>query len=228
MKIHKLHDWNLTPTEAIALQRQLTHVVDARSPLTQVKLVAGADVSYTRFTNVLYAGVVVVRLKDFAVVERQSVVQEVKFPYVPGLLSFREAPPVLAAIAKLESEPDVFMLDGQGLAHPRRLGLACHVGIWLNRPTLGCAKSLLVGKFRTLREDAAARAALKDKEEVVGMALRTKHRTKPVYVSVGHRIDLPSAVRLAFRCCRGYRIPEPTRQAHLFVNEIRAHSMHNP
>ena len=220
-----LHNWDLTPTDAIALQRELVERVDARAPLTNVTLVAGADVSYARFTNVLYAGVVVLRLKDFAIVERQSVVQKVNFPYVPGLLSFREAPPVLAAIAKLESEPDVFMLDGQGRAHPRRLGLACHVGLWLDRPTLGCAKSLLVGKFGPLREMAAAKAALKDKAEVVGMALRTRDRTKPVYVSVGHRIDLPSAVRLTFRCCRGYRIPEPTRQAHLFVNEVRAHAI---
>lgn len=222
MKLRQLHDWNVTPTEAVALQRELASSVDVRSPLTKVKLVAGADVSYTRFTNVLYAGVVVLRLSDFVVVERQSVVQVVKFPYVPGLLSFREAPPVLAAIAKLASQPDVFMMDGQGQAHPRRFGLACHVGLWLDRPTFGCAKSLLVGKFKDLPEEAGSKAALKDKDQIVGMAVRTRRRTQPVYVSAGHRIDLPSAVRITLRCARGYRIPEPTRQAHLFVNEIRS------
>jgi deoxyribonuclease V len=128
---------------------------------------------------------------------------------------------LLAAFAQLKSAPDVVLLDGQGLAHPRRLGLASHLGLWLDRPTIGCAKSLFVGMHRKLREAPGAVAALRDAEETVGMAVRTRLRSKPVYVSVGHRIDLASAVRVVLASCRGYRLPEPTRQAHLLVNAVR-------
>lgn len=221
MKIHELHSWDLTPTEAVALQRELTGRVDGRTPLPKVELVAGADVSYGRFSNIFYAGVVVVRLEDGALVERQSAVRQTAFPYVPGLLSFREAPALLEAFAKLRAEPDAVMFDGQGWAHPRRFGLACHVGLWLDRPTLGCAKSVLIGSYREPRPKAGAHAPLKDDKEVIGKVVRTKDGVKPVFVSVGHRLDLASAVRVVLASCKGYRLPEPTRQAHLYVNALR-------
>lgn len=221
MRIQRLHSWDLEPAAAVALQRELAARVDVRAPLTDCTLVAGADVSYTRFTNLLYAAVVVLRAPDWDVVEVQEAQAEVTFPYVPGLLSFREAPPLLAALAQVRAEPDVVVLDGQGLAHPRRLGLASHVGLWLDRPCVGCAKSLLTGKYTDLGPKPGAVAPLVDRGEVVGEAVRTKAKVQPVYVSAGHRIDLPSAVRVVLATGRGYRVPEPTRQAHLRVNELR-------
>jgi deoxyribonuclease V len=221
MKVHRLHPWDLTPTEAVALQRELAARVDARTPLTKFDLVAGADVSYARFSSVFYAGVVVLRTLDWAVVETQSAVRESPFPYVPGLLSFRESPAVLEAFAKVKSEPDVVMFDGHGYAHPRRFGIACHIGLCLDRPTLGCAKSLLVGSYKDLGDKPGSVAPLTDHGETIGYAVRTKARTKPVFATVGHKIDLPSAARAVLASCRGYRIPEPTRQAHRHVNALR-------
>jgi deoxyribonuclease V len=221
MQVHPLHSWNLSPTEAVALQRALAQRVDVRTPLADFELVAGADVSYTRFSNLFYAAVVIVRASDGVLVEVQEAKGEVFFPYVPGLLSFREAPILLEAFAKLQQEPDVVLFDGQGLAHPRRLGLACHVGLWLERPCLGCAKSILTGKHKELGLAAGSLAPLRDRDEALGYAVRTKDKVKPVYVSAGHRIDLASAVRVVLATSRGYRLPEPTRQAHLHVNAAR-------
>jgi deoxyribonuclease V len=221
MDVHTLHDWDLTPAEAVALQRQLADRVVTDMPLGPCELVAGADISYNLYSNTLYAGVVVLRTADLTVVERRGVVAESPFPYVPGLLSFREAPVLVKAFARVESRPGAVMCDGQGLAHPRGLGLACHVGLWLEVPCVGCAKSLLVGRFKGLGEKAGSTAPLLYHGSEVGRAVRTKDRVNPVYVSAGHRIDLDSSVRLVLATCAGYRIPEPTRQAHLYVNELR-------
>jgi deoxyribonuclease V len=221
MRIHPLHPWDLKPPAAAPLQRQLAARVEAHPPLPRWAVVAGADVSYNRFSSTFYAGVVVLRAPDWTVVEERSAVLESTFPYVPGLLSFREAPALLAAFAKVRAEPDVVMLDGQGLAHPRRFGLACHVGLWLDRPCLGCAKSVLTGRYENLGREAGSRAPLVDRGQVVGAALRTKTGVQPVFVSVGHKIDLDSAVAVVLGSCRGYRIPEPTRRAHEYVNAVR-------
>jgi deoxyribonuclease V len=221
MKIQPLHSWDLTPTEAVALQRQLASRVDARTPLTRCELIAGADVSYSRFSKILFAGVVVLRMPDLTIVERQGISFETRFPYIPGLLSFRETPALLEAFARVRSEPDVIMLDGHGLAHPRRFGYACHAGLWLDRPCLGCAKSKLIGDYKDPRRKAGSVAPLRDHGETIGQVLRTRDAIKPVFVSVGHKIDLRSAAELVLVACRGYRIPEPTRQAHLFVNALR-------
>jgi deoxyribonuclease V len=221
MHVHTLHRWDLSRTEAVALQRELADRVTAGPPLSRWDRVAGADVSYNRFSSTFYAGVVVLDTRDWSVVERQGAVQEVTFPYVPGLLSFREAPVLLAALAKVRSEPDVVVLDGHGLAHPRRLGLAAHVGLWLDRPCLGCAKTRLTGHFTDLGRKAGSTAPLVDKGDVVGKVVRTKNGVQPVFVSVGNRLDLASAVRVVLACCRGYRLPEPTRLAHLYVNSLR-------
>jgi deoxyribonuclease V len=151
------------------------------------------------------------------------VVSETKFPYVPGLLSFREASPVLAAWAKLKTAPDAVMFDGQGIAHPRRIGIASHVGLFLNRPTLGCAKSILIGQHGELDEERGSWQPLVDpkNDETLGAALRTKTRVQPIYVSPGHLIDLAGAIELTLRADGGYRQPEPTRRAHLLVNALR-------
>jgi deoxyribonuclease V len=228
MKIQPLHSWDLTPTEAVQLQRQLANRVNARTPLTRWEIVAGADVSYNRFSNIFYAGVVVLRRSDGAIIEQQGAVREVTFPYVPGLLSFREAPVLLEALARVETVPDVVVLDGHGQAHPRRLGLAAHVGLWLDRPCIGCAKTLLTGEFKEPGARPRSRSRLIAQGEKVGYAVRTKARTMPVFVSVGNHIDLPSAVRVVLSSCRGYRLPEPTRQAHLYVNSLRRAGSESP
>jgi deoxyribonuclease V len=205
----------------VGLQRVLAQQIDVRTPLTQCRLIAGADISYNRFSSRFYAAVVVLRADDCSVVEVRHAVRESPFPYVPGLLSFREGPALLDAFAQVESPVDAVMFDGQGIAHPRRLGLASHMGLWLKLPSIGCAKSLLIGHYEEPGVKAGSVSPLKDRNEVLGEAVRTKDRINPVYVSAGHRIDLPSSVRLVFQTGRGYRIPEPTRQAHLTVNEIR-------
>jgi len=203
------------------LQREMAAKVDVRTPLTHCELIAGADVSYNRFSNTLYAAVVVLRMNDGSIVETQCGVGEATFPYVPGLLSFREIPILLEVLAQVRSRFDAVMLDGQGYAHPRRIGFASHIGLWLGLPTFGCAKSVLVGTFKDPKPKAGSVSSLVDKGEVIGSVVRTKDRVQPVYVSAGHLIDLPSAVRLVLATCRGYRIPEPTRQAHLHVNALR-------
>ncbi len=203
------------------LQRELAKQVDVRVPLTKCDLIAGADISYNRFSSRFYAAVVVLRVDDCSVVEVRHAVRESPFPYVPGLLTFREGPALLDAFALVESPVDAIMFDGQGIAHPRRLGLASHMGLWLKVPSIGCAKSLLTGHFKEPGEKAGSVSPLKYRDEVIGEAVRTKDRTNPVFVSAGHLIDLPSSVRLVLQTSRGYRIPEPTRQAHLTVNDIR-------
>jgi deoxyribonuclease V len=221
MKIEPLHGWKLTPTEAIALQKQLAGRVDTQTPLGEVELVAGADVSYQRFGTTFYAGVVVLRRDDWSIVETAGAVGENAFPYVPGLLSFREAPILLEVFAKLKHRPDVVMIDGHGFSHPRRCGIASHLGLWLDIPTIGCGKTRLCGEHREPGPRRGSKTMLQYRGETIGSVLRTKDGTKPLYISVGHKIDLPSAVRLVLAACRGYRQPEPTRQAHHVVNEFR-------
>src|SRR5918912_1269435 len=219
----KLHEWNLAPREAIELQKQLRARVRVEPLKKKIETVAGADISFNKFDPVVYAGVVVLRLPTLEVVEEAGVVSETRFPYVPGLLSFRETPSVLEAWAKLKTEPDALMLDGQGYAHPRRFGIACHVGLLIDRPTLGCAKSVLVGRYEEPGEERGSRSPLVDPKtkETIGAALRTKTRVQPIYVSPGHLIDLEGAVELTPACDGRYRPPEPTRRAHLLVNALR-------
>jgi deoxyribonuclease V len=221
MRIHPLHSWDVTVAEATELQRELAAKVDVRPPLKRCELIAGADISYNRFSPTMYAAVVVLRMDDLSIVEVRGAVSETTFPYQPGYLTFREAPALLQAFARVESEPDAIMFDGQGIAHPRRMGLASHVGLWLQKPSVGCAKSRLVGKFGTLPREAGSVAPLVHRGEEIGMVVRTKNGVQPVYVSPGHLIDTASSVDLVLRSCRGYRIPEPTRQAHLHVNALR-------
>ena len=220
----KLHEWDVTPREAVELQTSVRERERVR-PLgrRRIETVAGADISFNKFEATVYAGIVVLRLPTLEVVEESGVVSETKFPYVPGLLSFRETPSVLEAWAKLKTEPDAVMFDGQGIAHPRRVGIASHVGLIINRPTLGCAKSVLVGKYEEPPAERGAWTPLVDPKngETVGAALRTKTRTQPIFVSPGHLIDLEGALDLTLRCDGGYRQPEPTRLAHLLVNALR-------
>jgi deoxyribonuclease V len=218
----KLHSWSLTPREAVAVQRELAGRILCRGGMGRPRLAAGADLAFSPDASECIAAVVVWDMKARQVVEQQVVRRPVSFPYVPGLLTFREAPAILDAMAGLKSEPDVFLFDGQGYAHPRRIGLASHLGLCLERPSLGCAKSILVGvcKSPALRKGSAT--PLVDRGECIGMAVRTRRGVKPIYVSVGHRLSLAAAVRITLACCGSFRLPEPTRLADQLVRRTRA------
>lgn len=216
-----LHRWDLTPREAIALQQELRARVRLEPLNREIKTIGGADVSFNKFSETIYTGIVVLSLPDLQIVDQAGLRSTAKFPYVPGLLSFREAPSLLAAWEQLRIKPDALMLDGQGIAHPRRFGIACHVGLWLNLPTLGCAKSILVGRHETVAPPAGSQMPLVDRGELIGVALRTKNNVAPVFVSAGHLLNLSDAVALTLRSTTKYRQPEPTRQAHLLVNRLR-------
>ncbi len=219
------HPWDLTTAEARDLQIELAGQVDASSPLPPWKTLAAADVSFNRGGKTLYAAVVVVAADTLEVIERVGLASPARFPYVPGLLSFREAPALLEAFERLKARPDVVLCDGQGIAHPRRFGIASHLGLRLGLPTVGCAKSRLHGEHDEPGPNRGDRAPLVDKGEVIGTVLRTKDRVKPLYVSVGHRCDLDSAVALVLATTRKYRLPIPTRLAHDYVNEVRRAAM---
>jgi len=177
--------------------------------------------AFTRHGKRCIAGVVLWDMDAAEVLEQVSATKPLSFPYVPGLLSFREAPALLAALRKLGREPDVLMCDGHGLAHPRRFGLACHIGVITDRPTIGCGKSRLTGTERIPGPNGGAATALLDDGETIGTVLRTRTNVQPVYVSVGHRADLPTAKHLVLRCATGYRLPEPTRLADRLVAQIK-------
>lgn len=208
-----LHRWDVSPAEAIAIQQRLRERVTAAQPiaLDQIHTIAGIDASYK---DIARAAVVVfsfpeLELLDAAVAQRESV-----FPYVSGLLSFREIPAVLDAFAQLHVRPDLLMCDGQGFAHPRRFGLASHLGVYLDLPSIGVAKSRLTGSYEEPGPNPGDRSPLTYRGELLGEVLRTKRNTKPLFISIGYRITLPTAVQIVEACLRGYRLPEPARAAH--------------
>jgi deoxyribonuclease V len=221
MRVEELHGFDLSPAEARRLQGELASRVVAGPGLDLggVRYVAGADVSTEE--DRAFATVAVLDFPGLSVVEVQGFEAPLEFPYVPGLLAFREIPSVVGALKKVETAVDVVILDAQGLAHPRRMGLASHIGLFLDVPTVGCAKSLLVGKFEEPGPERGSATDLVHRGEVVGKVVRTRERVSPVYVSVGNRIDLSSAVELVLACCAKYRLPEPTRQAHNAANRLR-------
>lgn len=222
MKLPRMaHRWNLSPAAAIRLQKRLAAEIRAEPLRRSPNLVAGGDVSFTLDGRRLIAGWVLWDIKRKTVVETAVDLRPVTFPYVPGLLSFREAPALLAAAGKLKTEPDVFLVDGQGFAHPRRFGLASHIGLLMNRPTAGCAKSRLCGSHQEPGPRRGASRRLIHNGEIIGRVLRTRDGVNPLYISIGHAITLDDAVRLTLRCCRKYRLPEPTRLAHQLVTQQR-------
>lgn len=213
--------WNLTPRDARREQERLRQRVSVTDNFKAVRLVAGADLAFDPETNLAFAGVIVYRFPEMQEVERRMARRKLRFPYVPGLLSFREGPALLAAFARLRTEPDLILIDGHGRAHPRLFGIACHMGVLLDKPTIGCAKSLLVGEHGDPGMKAGSTAPLWFKGEQVGEVLRTRDNVNPIYVTTGHRVSLDSAVELVKQCCDGFRIPKPTREADHYVNELR-------
>jgi deoxyribonuclease V len=215
------HRWSVSTGQAIAIQQHLAEQVKERSPSGRLRLVAGVDAAFSPRGDRCIAGVVVWDSLGGEVVERQVVVRRLTFPYVPGLLSFREAPALIAALRKLQTRPDALMCDGHGRAHPRSCGLACHIGVLSGLSTVGCAKSRLVGEYREPGLKRGARSRLVYEGRLVGSVLRTRTGVKPVFVSVGHEIDLVAAVKLVLRCATRFRLPEPTRLADRLVAEFR-------
>lgn len=207
-----LHPWNVTPAEAMRLQAELRPRVELEDRLGPVAAVAGIDLGIRG--DRARAAIVVLSYPDLAVIETSVVDLPVTFPYVPGLLAFREGPAIVAAYQRLRTQPDLLMFDGHGLAHPRRMGLASHLGLVLDRPSIGCAKSRLCGRHGPVGDEPGAWSPLVDGGETIGAAVRTRAGARPVYVSTGHRVSLATAISYVLACCRGYRLPEPTRQAH--------------
>jgi len=215
MKVESLHSWQVSIAQALEIQQRLAIQVSKRSEVTTPRLIAGVDISTGKREGMATGAVVVLQYPELRVVETKVAQGKLELPYIPGLLSFRESPLTLAACQKLTITPDLILVDGQGIAHPRRLGLASHLGLFLNTPTIGCAKSLLCGNHEAPGTEPSSYAEIADRGEIIGAALRTKLRVKPVYVSIGHKVDLQTAISWLMKCCRGYRIPEPLRQAHL-------------
>lgn len=209
----KTHSWNLSPKEAIALQRRLASQVITEDQLGEVALVAGVDVGFEDQGKTTRAAVVVLRLADLSLVEQAVARQPTRFPYIPGLLSFRECPTVLAALEKLTVLPDLLLCDGQGIAHPRRCGIACHLGVLTGLPSIGVGKSRLVGSHGPVPATRGGWTPLLDKKETVGAVLRTRIGVKPIFVSIGHRICLATAIHYVMACTTRYRLPETTRAA---------------
>ncbi len=212
MKVRVPHRWDVSTTEAKAIQEQLRSQVSQKKFRGKVRHVAGVDVSVKNNRSI--AAVVVLRFADLEIVDVARAELPVKFPYVPGYLSFREIPVILAAMERLVASPDLFLIDGQGIAHPRRVGLASHLGVLLDKPTIGCAKSRFIGTHEEPDAKAGCYTDLFDRDELIGAVLRMRTNVKPLYISVGHKIDLPTALDIVLDCCAGYRLPEPTRLAH--------------
>jgi len=215
MKIKEPHEWQLGIAEAVDLQHRLATQVSRSGEVIAPRFIAGVDISAGKAPGMATGAVVLLSYPEYKIVEVKVVQGRLDFPYVPGLLSFRELPLMLAAFKGLNTAPDLILVDGQGVAHPRRFGLACHLGLFLDTPTIGCAKSRLCGSHEEPGVESGSCAEVVDKGETIGVALRTRPGVKPVYVSVGHRIDLPMAIYWVLASCRGYRLPEPTRLAHL-------------
>jgi deoxyribonuclease V len=221
MKVRPLHPWDLPYRDAVHVQRRLSQKIRETALPRPVRTIAAADVSYTRQGREVYGAVLVFTFPDLILADQASAFDIVGFPYISGLLSFREAPVLVEAFRKIRRQPDVIIFDGQGVAHPRGVGIASHMGLMLDCPSIGCAKSRLVGTHGPLAEDRGSTAGLIHHGRVVGAVVRTRDHVKPVFVSPGHAITLPEAIRLVLACCRGYRLPEPIRQAHQAANRLR-------
>ncbi len=215
MKIKDLNSWQVSPAEAIEIQKDLVKRIQKKGIIKKVKYIAGMDISIGRSGERATAAIVILKYPELEKVALAIEQGELTFPYIPGLLSFREAPLLIKAAEKLSIEPDLIMVDGQGIAHPRRMGLASHIGMIFGRPTIGCAKTLLCGDYEQPGSEPGNYNEIVDSDEVIGVALRTKQNVKPVFVSIGHMIELEEAIKWTMNTCRGYRLPEPVRLAHI-------------
>ena len=220
--VQNLHGWDVTPSQARGLQLSLAGQISLSPMRKKIRFVAGLDCSLNKRRGRIYAAAVVFSFPDLALIETANAELPLEFPYVPGLLSFREIPVCLEAARKLKQAPDVWLIDGQGIAHPRRLGLASHLGLFLNTPTIGCAKSRLIGTFDEPNPEKGSYSWLYDKDEKIGAVLRTRTGVKPLFISPGHLCSFEDAIYYTLACTTKYRLPEPTRIAHQTVGKLNA------
>lgn len=213
MQIRQLHSWQLSVEDAIAIQQQLKDKVVTEDKLGAVNYVAGVDMGFAAAGTISRAAIAVLSFPDLQLVETAIALRPTTFPYIPGLLSFREIPAVIDALETISTVPDLIICDGQGIAHPRRFGIACHLGVLTDIPTIGAAKSLLIGKHEQLDASRGSWQPLKHRNQTIGAVLRSRTATKPLYISSGHRVSLPTAVDYVLRCTPKYRLPETTRIA---------------
>lgn len=220
MQFEARHQWDVTPKAAVAIQEQLRHEIIQEDQLQPVRLVAGVDVGFAENGTVTRAAVAVLSFPSLQIQETAVIYRPTTFPYVPGLLSFREVPAILEALSQLAVLPDLLLCDGQGIAHPRRFGLACHLGLLSNIPAIGVAKTRLTGYHEPVPDERGAWQPLRHRGKVVGAALRTREKVKPVFVSVGHRVSLETAIHYVMACTTRYRLPETTRAAHRLASDL--------
>ena len=216
-----LHDWQVSVSRAMEIQRSLAERVSRRGEVEIVRFVGGVDISVDKISGTGTGAVVILRYPELTISETSVASSALGFPYIPGLLSFREAPLLLAACERLTILPDLILVDGQGVAHPRRIGLASHLGLLIDKATIGCAKTRLTGEFSEVGPQKGDNSELRREGEVIGAALRTRAGVKPMFISPGNRITLKESLEVVIACCLKYRIPEPVRQAHHLVNTLR-------
>jgi deoxyribonuclease V len=221
MNIQNLHSWDVTPQKARQLQEKLANKVSLKPMRKKPRFVAGLDCSLDKRAGKIFAAAVVFSFPELEPVEIVTATLPLVFPYVPGLLSFREIPVCLEAVKKLQTPVDLWLIDGQGIAHPRRLGLASHLGLFLNTPTIGCAKSRLIGTYDQPDVNKGDFSWLYDKNETIGAIVRSRIHVKPLFISPGHLCSLDDAISYTLACCRKYRLPEPTRIAHQTVTKAK-------
>jgi deoxyribonuclease V len=221
MDIVDLHPWDVNHEEAVMIQERLKDRVVVRKFDKEIRYIVGLDASYAKGSRMVWAGAVVLDFPSLVKKEERWSQREVSFPYIPGLLSFREIPALLEVLRKITTEPDLIFCDGQGIAHPRGIGLASHLGVLVRKPTIGCAKSRLVGEFAPVGERKGDYAYLRYHDKVIGAVVRTRSRVKPIFISPGYYVALDDCIRLVLETCTRHRIPEPTRQANNLVNSIR-------
>lgn len=219
--INQANRWDLEPVEARQLQKELRKEVRIQALPHPPQLIAGADISFNKYEDTVYAGFALLKMESLELVAHALSITKVSFPYIPGLLSFREIPALLQAWSLLTEKPDLVMVDGHGIAHPRRLGIATHFGLVTDTPTIGVAKKKLVGNYTEPEETAGNYSLLEHQQETVGYVLRSKNKVKPLFVSPGHKTSLADALQITRQSGGKYRLPEPTRQAHLLVNQLR-------
>ena len=221
MKIKQIHNWNVNTEQAKAIQLELKDRIRLRKLESPIRFVAGCDVSYSKQTEMCFAAVAVFKFPELNIVEQTEASGTINFPYVPGYLTFREAPILLKAFEKLEQAPDLVLFDGQGIAHPRQMGLAAHLGLILDLPSIGCAKSVLIGDFEQPEDIQGSWTELIYRNKVIGAVVRTRDRVKPLFISPGYKITIDEAIEWVLRACTKYRIPEPIRTSHIAVTQLR-------
>jgi deoxyribonuclease V len=219
------NQWNIEPTRALEIQRTLSRKVKLTPLKNKIRFVGGVDVSFSKGSDDLWAGVSVFRYPELLKIETRWVKGKADFPYIPGLLSFRELPHIIRSIRELNILPDVIICDGQGIAHPRGMGIASHLGVLMDIPTIGCAKTRLIGEFKEPARRKGSYSLLKYRGKIVGAVLRSRESVRPIFVSPGHMITLQESIEIVIRCCTRYRLPEPIRSAHRLVNSIRQSEM---